>query len=230
MRRRSRSRARTASRYWFSRSSRAAALPTWSPAAAASPSSRRRQAVSEDALIKDLRRRMEGAIDALKKELGGLRTGRASPSLLESVSVSAYGTTMPLNQLSTVSAPEPRLLVVQVWDRSMAKAVDAAIREAGLGLNPQSEGQVIRVPIPPLSEERRKELTKIAHKYAEQARVSVRNVRRDGLEALKKREKDREITQDQHRKLDKDVQTLTDDTIKKVDETLANKEKEILHV
>jgi ribosome recycling factor len=186
--------------------------------------------VSEDALIKDLRRRMDGAIDALKKELGGLRTGRASPSLLESVSVSAYGTTMPLNQLSTVSAPEPRLLVVQVWDRSMAKAVDAAIREAGLGLNPQSEGQVIRVPIPPLSEERRKELTKIAHKYAEQARVSVRNVRRDGLEALKKREKDRDITQDQHRKLDKDVQTLTDDTIKKVDETLAHKEKEILHV
>ncbi len=186
--------------------------------------------MSEDALIKDLRRRMDGAIDALKKELGGLRTGRASPSLLESVSVSAYGSTMPLNQLSTVSAPEPRLLVVQVWDRSMAKAVDAAIREAGLGLNPQSEGQVIRVPIPPLSEERRKELTKIAHKYAEQARVSVRNVRRDGLEALKKREKDRDITQDQHRKLDKDVQTLTDDTIKKVDETLAHKEKEILHV
>jgi len=186
--------------------------------------------VSEDKLIIDLRRRMDGAIEALKKELGGLRTGRASPSLLESVSVNAYGTNMPLNQLSTVSAPEPRLLVVQVWDRSMAKAVDAAIREAGLGLNPQSEGQVIRVPIPPLSEERRKELTKIAHKYAEQARVSVRNVRRDGLEALKKREKDREITQDQHRKLDKDVQTLTDDTIKKVDETLAHKEKEILHV
>jgi ribosome recycling factor len=173
---------------------------------------------------------MDGAIDALKKELGGLRTGRAAPSLLESVSVDAYGSTMPLNQLSTVSAPEPRLLVVQVWDRSMAKAVDAAIREAGLGLNPQSEGQVIRVPIPPLSEERRKELTKIAHKYAEQARVSVRNVRRDGLEALKKREKDRQITQDQHRKLDKDVQTLTDETIKRVDETLANKEKEILHV
>ncbi len=186
--------------------------------------------MSEDVLIKDLRRRMDGAIDALKKELGGLRTGRAAPSLLESVSVDAYGSTMPLNQLSTVSAPEPRLLVVQVWDRSMAKAVDAAIREAGLGLNPQSEGQVIRVPIPPLSEERRKELTKIAHKYAEQARVSVRNVRRDGLEALKKREKDRQITQDQHRKLDKDVQTLTDETIKRVDETLANKEKEILHV
>ena len=186
--------------------------------------------MTEDPLIKDLRRRMDGAIDALKKELGGLRTGRASPSLLETVSVNAYGTNMPLNQLGTVSAPEPRLLVVQVWDRSMSKAVDAAIREAGLGLNPQSEGQVIRVPIPPLSEERRRELTKIAHKYAEHARVSVRNVRRDGLEGLKKREKDREINQDQHRKLDKDVQTLTDDTIKKVDETLANKEKEILHV
>lgn len=186
--------------------------------------------MSEDALLKDLRRRMDGAIDALKKELGGLRTGRASPSLLETVVVNAYGGTMPLNQVGTVSAPEPRLLVVQVWDRGLAKAVDAAIREAGLGLNPQSEGQVIRVPIPPLSEERRKELIKIGHKYAEHARVSARNVRRDGLEELKKREKDREITQDQHRKLDKDVQTLTDDTIKKIDDTLAQKEKEIMHV
>ena len=186
--------------------------------------------MSEDALLKDLRRRMDGAIDALKKELAGLRTGRASPSLLETVVVNAYGGTMPLNQVGTVSAPEPRLLVVQVWDRGLAKAVDAAIREAGLGLNPQSEGQVIRVPIPPLSEERRKELIKVGHKYAEHARVSARNVRRDGLEELKKREKDREITQDQHRKLDKDVQTLTDDTIKKIDDTLAQKEKEIMHV
>ena len=186
--------------------------------------------MSEDALLKDMRRRMDGAIDALKKELGGLRTGRASPSLLENVVVSAYGGTMPLNQVGTVSAPEPRMLVVQVWDRGLAKAVDAAIREAGLGLNPQSEGQVIRVPIPPLSEERRKELIKVGHKYAEQARVSARNVRRDGLEALKKREKDREITQDQHRKLDKDVQHLTDETIQKIDETLAHKEKEIMHV
>ena len=186
--------------------------------------------MSEDALLKELRRRMDGAIDALKKELAGLRTGRASPSLLENVVVSAYGGSMPLNQVGTVSAPEPRMLVVQVWDRGLAKAVDAAIREAGLGLNPQSEGQVIRVPIPPLSEERRKELIKVGHKYAEQARVSARNVRRDGLEALKKREKDREITQDQHRKLDKDVQHLTDETIKKIDETLAQKEKEIMHV
>jgi ribosome recycling factor len=186
--------------------------------------------VSEDVLIGDLRRRMEGALEVLRKELAGLRTGRASPSLLDPVSVNAYGTSMPLNQVGTVSAPEPRLLVVQVWDRGLSKAVDTAIREAGLGLNPQSEGQVIRVPIPPLSEERRRELTKVAHKYSEQARVSVRNVRRDGLEGLKKREKDRDINQDQHRKLDKDVQTLTDDTIKKIDETLAQKEKEILHV
>ena len=186
--------------------------------------------MSEDALIKDLRRRMDGAIDSLKKEFAGLRTGRASPSLLEPVVVDAYGSKMPLNQVGTVSAPEPRMLVVQVWDRGLSKAVDAAIREAGLGLNPQSEGQVIRVPIPPLSEERRKELIKVAHKYAEQTRVSVRNVRRDGLEDLKKREKSREINQDQHRKLDKDVQSLTDDTIKKIDDALAQKEKEVLQV
>ena len=186
--------------------------------------------MSEDKLITDLRRRMDGAIDALKKELGGLRTGRASPSLLESVSVNAYGANMPLNQLSTVSAPEPRLLVVQVWDRSMAKAVDAAIREAGLGLNPQSEGQVIRVPIPELNEERRRELTRVAAKYAEQARVSVRNVRRDGIEALRRLEKDSDISQDQQRKLQTDVQHMTDDHIKRIDETLAQKDKEILQV
>jgi len=186
--------------------------------------------MSEDVLVKDIRRRMDGALDVFKKELAGLRTGRASVSLLDPVMVSAYGTNMPLNQLATVSAPEPRMIVVQVWDRGMVKAVDGAIREAGLGLNPQAEGQVLRVPIPPLSEERRKDLTKVAHKYAEQAKVSVRNVRRDALEALKKREKDRDITQDQHRKLEKDVQGVTDEMIKKVDETLQHKEKEILHV
>lgn len=186
--------------------------------------------MSEDAQLKDTRRRMDGAIDVFKKELAGLRTGRASVNLLDPVHVSAYGTTMPLNQLATVSAPEPRMIVVQVWDRGMAKAVDAAIREAGLGLNPQAEGQVLRVPIPPLSEERRKDLTKVAHKYAEQAKISVRNVRRDALEALKKREKDRDISQDQHRKLEKDVQGVTDEMIKKVDETLQHKEKEILQV
>jgi ribosome recycling factor len=186
--------------------------------------------VSDDPLLKDLRRRMDGALDALRKELAGLRTGRASPSLLEPVVVEAYDTKMPLTQLASVSAPEPRLIVVQVWDRAMVKPVEKGIQEAGLGLNPQTEGQVIRLPIPALNEERRKELTRVAHKYAEHARVSVRNVRRDGLDALKKSEKDGKIAQDQHRKLDKEVQTLTDDTIKKIDETLAQKEKEILHV
>ncbi len=173
---------------------------------------------------------MDGALEALRKELGGLRTGRASTHLLEPVHVEAYGSAMPLNQLASVSAPEPRLLVVQVWDRAMVKAVDKAIREAGLGLNPQTEGQVIRVPIPDLTEERRRELTRVAAKYAEQARVSVRNVRRDGLDPLKKKEKDGEISQDQHRKLQHDIQALTDDYIKKIDETVAQKEKEILQV
>jgi ribosome recycling factor len=186
--------------------------------------------VSEDPLIKDLRRRMDGAIEVLRKEFSGLRTGRASASLLDPVVVEAYGNTMPLNQVGTVSVPEPRLIVVQIWDRGVAKAADKAIREAGLGLNPQTEGQTIRVPIPDLNEERRKELTRVAAKYAEQARVSVRNVRRDGIDVLKKQEKDSKITQDQHRKLQHDIQTLTDDTIKRVDEMLAQKDKEILQV
>lgn len=183
-----------------------------------------------DPLLGDLHRRMDGATDSLRKELAGIRTGRASANLLDPVVVDAYGSKMPLIQVASVSAPEPRLIVVQVWDRGMTKAVEKAIQEAGLGLNPQTEGQVIRLPIPPLNEERRKELTRVAHKYAEAARVSVRNVRRDGLDALKKQEKDGKIAQDQHRKLDKEVQTLTDDTIKKIDEALAHKEKEILHV
>jgi ribosome recycling factor len=186
--------------------------------------------VAEDPIVKDLRRRMEGTLEVLRKEYGGLRTGRASASLLEPVQVDAYGSHMPLNQVGTVSVPEPRLLSVQVWDRSMVKAVEKAIREAGLGLNPQTEGQVIRVPIPDLSEERRRELSKVAAKYAEQARVAVRNVRRDGLEPLKKKEKDGEISQDQHRKLQADIQHLTDEYVKKVDEILHQKEKEILQV
>jgi ribosome recycling factor len=185
---------------------------------------------AEDPIIRDLRRRMDGALDVLKKELGGLRTGRASASLLEPVTVEAYGSHMHLNQLANVSVPEPRLLVVSVWDRSMVKAVEKGIREAGLGLNPQTEGQTIRVPVPELNEERRKELTRVAHKYAEQGRVSVRNVRRDGLEHLKKQEKDGHISQDQHRKLEKDVQHLTDEYIKKIDEIVAQKDKEILQV
>src|SRR5215471_18899640 len=184
----------------------------------------------EDNLLKDLRRRMDGAIDVLRKEFAGLRTGRASASLLEPVHIEAYGNRMPLNQVATVSVPEPRLLLVQVWDKSNVKPTEKAIREAGLGLNPQTEGQTIRVPVPDLSEERRKELTRVAAKYAEQARVSVRNVRRDGLDVLKKQEKDGTITQDQHRKLDKDIQALTDETIKKVDAALAQKDKEILQV
>ncbi len=186
--------------------------------------------MAEDALLKDLRRRMDGAFEALRKEFAGLRTGRASAGLLDPVMVDAYGNTMSLNQLATVSVPEPRLITVTVWDRGMAKAVDKAIREAGLGLNPQTEGAVIRVPIPDLTEDRRRELTKVAAKYAEQARVHVRNVRRDGLDPLKKKEKDGEISQDQHRKLQHDIQALTDEYIKKIDDTLAQKDKEILQV
>ena len=186
--------------------------------------------MSEDPIVKDLRRRMESGLEVLRKEFAGLRTGRASASLLDPVVVEAYGNTMPLNQVGSVSVPEPRLIIVQVWDRGVVKATEKAIREAGLGLNPQTEGQTLRVPIPDLNEERRKELTKVAAKYAEQARVSVRNVRRDGLDLLKKQEKDHKITQDQHRKLEKDVQALTDETVKKVDALLAQKEKEILQV
>lgn len=186
--------------------------------------------MSEDSLLKDLGRRMDGALDVLRKEFGGLRTGRASASLLEPVSVAAYGGAMPINQLANVSVPEPRTITVQVWDRAMVKAVDKAIREAGLGLNPQTEGQVIRVPIPDLTEDRRRELTKVAAKYAEAARVSVRNVRRDGLDGLKRKEKDSEISQDLQRKLQHDIQTLTDQTIKHIDDVLAQKDKEILQV
>jgi ribosome recycling factor len=186
--------------------------------------------MADEALLKDIQRRMDGAIEALRKEFGGLRTGRASASLLEPVVVNAYGSNMPLNQLANINVPEPRLITVNVWDRGLVKAVDKAIREAGLGLNPQTEGQTIRVPIPDLNEERRRELTKVAAKYAEAARVAVRNVRRDGIETLRKQEKDGDISQDEHKKLERDVQNLTDDHIKRVDETLAQKDKEILQV
>jgi ribosome recycling factor len=186
--------------------------------------------MAQDELLKDIRRRMDGAIEVLHKEFGGLRTGRASASLLEPIMVSAYGGSVPLNQVASVNVPEPRMITVQVWDRGVVKAVDRAIREAGLGLNPQTEGQVMRVPIPELNEERRRELTRVAAKYAELARVSVRNVRRDGIEALRRLEKDGKISQDEHRKVEKDVQLLTDDHIKKIDETLAQKDTEILQV
>jgi len=184
----------------------------------------------EDTFLKDLRRRMDGAVEVLRKEFGGLRTGRDSAGLLEPVTVSAYGGTVPLNQLANISVPEPRMITVQVWDRSMVKAVDKAIREAGLGLNPQTEGQVIRVPIPDLNEERRRELTRVTAKYAEQARVSVRNIRRDGVELLRRREKDAEISQDEQRKLQHDVQHLTDEYVRRIDEALAQKDREILQV
>jgi ribosome recycling factor len=186
--------------------------------------------MSEEQIVKDLRRRMDGALDVLRKEFAGLRTGRASASMLDPVVVEAYGNPMPLTQVGTVSVPEPRMIIVQVWDRGNVKATEKAIREAGLGLNPQTDGQTIRVPIPDLNEERRRELTKVAAKYAELARVSVRNVRRDGMDLLKKQEKDHKLSQDEHRKLDKDIQALTDETIKKVDGLLAQKDKEILQV
>ena len=183
-----------------------------------------------DARLSEFSRRMDGALEALRKEFGGLRTGRASASLLEPVHVSAYGNDMPLNQVGTVNVPEPRMITVQVWDKGLVGAVEKAIRDAGLGLNPMADGSTVRVPIPELSRERRQELSKIAHKYAEHARVAIRNVRRDGMDFLKKQEKDGKITQDEHHGLNDQVQKLTDEHVTKVDETLATKEKEILQV
>ena len=180
--------------------------------------------------LAELKRRMQGAIHVLKGELGGLRTGRASPSLLEPVQVEAYGTHMPLNQLATISVPEPRLLSVQVWDKSMVHAVERAIINANLGLNPATEGQVLRLRIPELNEERRKELAKVAHKYAEAARVAVRHVRRDGLEVLKKLEKDHKISKDDHTRDGEQIQKATDQSIHDIDQLLAGKEKEIMTV
>jgi len=183
-----------------------------------------------DAMTNDLRRRMDSALEALQREFAGLRTGRASAHLLDKVVVKAYGSDMPLNQVGNVNVPEPRLISVQVWDRGLVVAVEKAIREAGLGLNPVTDGQLVRIPIPELSQERRQELTKIAHKYAEQARVAIRNVRRDGMDALKKMEKDGKISQDDHRHRSDEIQKMTDGHIKKVDEALAQKEKEIMQV
>jgi ribosome recycling factor len=176
----------------------------------------------------DIQRRMQGAIDSLKHDLGGLRTGRASISLLDPVTVEVYGAHMPLNQVATVSAPEPRMLSVQVWDRGNVGPVEKAIRSAGLGLNPVTDGQNVRLPIPDLTEERRKELAKLAGQYAEKARIAARNVRRDGMEALKTDEKKHEISEDEHKRLGIEVQKITDDTIKEIDAAAAAKEKEIL--
>ncbi|MEA3032953.1 MAG: ribosome recycling factor [Sphingomonadales bacterium] len=176
----------------------------------------------------DLQRRMHGAVEALKHDLGGLRTGRASTSLLEPVTVEVYGAHMPINQVASISAPEPRMLSVQVWDRSNVGAVEKAIRSAGLGLNPVTDGTTLRLPIPDLTEERRKELARLVGQYAEKARIAVRNVRRDGMEALKTDEKKHEISQDEHKRLETEVQKLTDETIKEVDSAAQAKEKEIL--
>ena len=180
--------------------------------------------------INELKRRMQGALAALKQELAALRTGRASAHLLDPIHVDAYGQSMALNQLATVSVPQPRMISVQVWDRSMVQAVEKAIMAANLGLTPSTEGQVIHLRIPELNEERRRELVKIAHKYAETARVAVRHVRRDGMETLKKLEKDHKISQDDHKRADTDVQKATDQAISDIDHLLAAKEKEIMTV
>lgn len=175
----------------------------------------------------DIKRRMQGALDSLHKDFAGLRTGRASASMLESVTVDVYGSKMPLNQVGNISVPEPRLLTVQVWDANNAPAVDKAIRESGLGLNPQSEGALIRIPVPDLTEERRTELTKVARQYAEQARVAVRNVRQDGMQSIKKSD---EYSEDEQKRLSEDVQKLTDDFIKQIDVQLEGKEADIMTV
>jgi ribosome recycling factor len=178
----------------------------------------------------EMNRRMTGAVTTVKSEFAGLRTGRASPSLLDPVSVEAYGNQMPISQVGSISTPEPRLLTVQVWDKSMVKAVDKAIRDAGLGLNPQTDGQLLRIPIPELNQDRRKELAKLAHKYAEAGRIAVRNVRRDGMDLLKKLEKDHKIGQDEHHKLGDELQKLTDGHINDIDSMLHAKEQEIMQV
>jgi len=180
--------------------------------------------------LSDLKNRMQKSIASLRDELAGLRTGRASASLLEPVTVEAYGSRMPLNQVATVTVPEPRMLSVQVWDRGMANAVEKAIRDSGLGLNPMGEGQVIRVPLPELNEERRRDLTKVAHNYAEAARVAVRHIRRDGMDLLKKAEKDGDMSQDDARSQSDLVQKATDAAVAEIDQVVATKEQEIMQV
>ena len=183
-----------------------------------------------EAIKKDITRRMEGALDVLHQEFGGLRTGRANTSLLEPLVVEAYGSEMPLNQVGTVSVPEPRMLAVQVWDKGLVSAVEKAIQESGLGLNPSSDGQSVRVPIPSLTEERREELAKVAAKYAEDTRIAVRNVRRHAMDDLKRSEKDGDISKDAHHDYANEVQEITDKYIGRIDESLANKEQEIKQV
>ncbi|RMB08815.1 ribosome recycling factor [Eilatimonas milleporae] len=184
----------------------------------------------EELDLDDIERRMKGALEALKSEFAGLRTGRASTSLLDPVTVDVYGANMPINQVGTVGVPEPRMLSVQVWDKANVSAVEKAIRNAGLGLNPMLDGQLVRIPIPELNEERRRELAKVAAKYAEQARIAVRNVRRDGLDQLKKMEKDKAISEDDHKIYADEVQSLTDRHVSEIDKALETKDKEIMQV
>lgn len=180
--------------------------------------------------LADLKRRMDGAVTAFKGDLAGLRTGRASPSLLDPIMVEAYGSQMPINQVANVNVPEPRMLAVSVWDKSMVSAVEKAIRESSLGLNPMTDGTTVRVPLPELNEERRRELVKIAHQYAENARVAARHVRRDGMDTLKRLEKDGEMSQDDSRSKSDEVQKATDKTIEEIDSLLEAKEQEIMQV
>ena len=187
-------------------------------------------ATAEKPVLSSYAQRMDKAVQALKEEFASLRTGRASASLLDQVTVDAYGSQMPLNQVGSISVPEPRSISVSVWDKGLIVSVEKAIRNAGLGLNPVVEGQNLRIPIPPLTEERRRELAKVAGKYAEQQKIAVRNVRRDAMDDLKKAEKDNVITQDEHRRMDVEVQKLTDDAVKRVDEALKTKEQEIMQV
>ncbi len=183
-----------------------------------------------EGMKKSVVRRMTGAVDTLHKEFKGLRTGRAAASLLEPITVDAYGSEMPMAQVGTVGVPDPRTLSVQVWDKSLIKAVEKAIRDSGLGLNPSSDGQLVRVPIPPLTEQRRVELSKVAGRYAEDARIAVRNVRRHSMDDLKHMEKDGQISEDAHREYGSEIQKLTDESVARIDESLAGKEKEILQV
>ena len=186
--------------------------------------------MSDGVDLKDLERRMEGAVNAFKTDLGSIRTGRASSSLLDAITVEAYGSPMPINQVATVSVPEPRMISVSVWDKSMVGAVDKAIRESNLGFNPIMDGVNLRIPVPELNEERRKDLVKISHQYAEQARIAVRHVRRDGMDAAKKAEKDGSVSEDEARKLSDRIQKMTDDTIGRIDKLGQEKEAEIMHV
>ena len=184
----------------------------------------------DDIDIDDLQRRMEGAISSLTKDFQGLRTGRANTQLLDSILVEVYGATMPVNQVATVSVPEPRMLSVQVWDKDNVKLVEKAIRESELGLNPQLDGQLLRIPLPDLSEDRRIELSKVAAKYAENAKIAVRNVRRDGMDKLKKMEKGANLSQDDKHLYDEEIQSLTDQSVVQIDELLSKKEEEIMQV